>query len=282
VTWRRPPAVTPAAGLAARVCSGGCGPSVTGSITSTLIEGDALTVDADVLALKHGQRLHGVDRQVASRLSRAGVAIADPLVAPGDHVLLESMGLLRAPRVLFLGTPPLDDFGYHEIRRLSRDTLGTLARIAPTTRSVAMTLHGPGSDLDEVEAALAQLGGCRDALYGGDLGADLERISIVEHNARRYERVGAALERQLSDTPDATRLPADRFSWRLTARRSPHAGSLPSVERTQGSPTSRTPSWRCRSRARWTTSSTTASRCRCAATGSSSSASTRRRSPARS
>jgi hypothetical protein len=190
--------------------------ALTGSITYTLIEGDALTVDADVLALKHAQRFQGVDRQVASRLSRAGVAIPDPLVAPGDHVLLESMGLLRAPRVLFLGTPPLDDFGYHEIRRLSHDTLGTLARIAPTTRSVAMTLQGPGFGLDEVEAALAQLGGCRDALYGGDLGADLERICIVERDPRRCERVGGALEETLSALPDARRVPADRFGWRLT------------------------------------------------------------------
>ena len=38
-----------------------------------VVEGDALAIDADVLALKYAQQHHGVDELVATRLVQAGV-----------------------------------------------------------------------------------------------------------------------------------------------------------------------------------------------------------------
>jgi hypothetical protein len=56
-----------------------------------------------------------------------------------------------------------------------------------------MTIHGAGFGLDEGEAALAQIAGYLDALEAGDVPPGLARISIVERNARRAERLAEAM-----------------------------------------------------------------------------------------
>ena len=43
------------------------------NVTIKIIEGDALSINADVLALKYAQQYYGVDELVAERLAHAGV-----------------------------------------------------------------------------------------------------------------------------------------------------------------------------------------------------------------
>jgi hypothetical protein len=70
--------------------------------------------------------------------------------------------------------------------------LDIVAKELPDTQNVAMTAHGAGTGLDEIEAFGAQLKGCTEALQAGHGPAQLNRISIVElveDRARRFEQV---------------------------------------------------------------------------------------------
>lgn len=158
--------------------------------------GDITSFVADVIALKHAMGFFGADLDVARALSRPGQAIEEQMPAPGRYVLLESRGAVRAPRVLFVGTAPLQRLRYPQIRELARRALEIVCNEVPAAEHLAMTVHGVRYGLDEVEAALAQLSGYADYLARGRLAA-LRRISIVEHSAGRVERLRQGLERDL-------------------------------------------------------------------------------------
>jgi hypothetical protein len=68
----------------------------------------------------------------------------------------------------------------------------------PGTRHVAMTIHGVGYGLDEVESLLSQLGGLLDAFRVGHIPLTLECITIVERNQRRANRLQQIIEEGVS------------------------------------------------------------------------------------
>ena len=72
--------------------------------------GDVLSVRADVLILKHAQVLYGADAEVFLALQAAGTDITLP--KPWNFCLVESVPSIAASRVLFVGVPPIGDFGY--------------------------------------------------------------------------------------------------------------------------------------------------------------------------
>jgi hypothetical protein len=156
--------------------------------------GDVLGFTADVLALKHaGGRLYGADRGVVAALDVGGIDLRDSLPGPGDSRLVETQGVLKARRVLFLGTPALHAFDYAEIREFGRGVLAALALQAPGTRHVALTLHGIGYGLDESEVFRAEIAGLLDAIAASEYPAMLERITIVEISEGRAARLSALL-----------------------------------------------------------------------------------------
>lgn len=187
------------------------------AIEYAVIHGDVLSVDVDVLALKYAQQFYGVDRKVSRQLEGVGKHVSELKPPIGGYKLINAEDAISAREALFIGVTQVSSLDYSAIRALSRDTLRTLAAHAPQTNSVAMPLHGPGFGLDEVEAALAQLGGCVDALNSGAVPQRLESIQIVEIDERRYSRIGAALEEELANSPQAIRVPGDRWRWLLTA-----------------------------------------------------------------
>jgi hypothetical protein len=157
--------------------------------------GDALKLDADVLALKYAQALYGVDWAVHQRLSEVG---SPPhLPKPGAFTLQRGDGLFGARSVLFVGVKSLDQFGYAEIRDFARRALLSLADKLPTTRHLAVTLHGPGFGLDETACFEAEVAGLVDAITGDDYPEELETISFVEQNFGRGNRLRAWLEKLL-------------------------------------------------------------------------------------
>jgi hypothetical protein len=162
-----------------------------------LVPGDALVVDANILALKYAQDFYGVDKQVAERLQDAGVHNITPRI--GGYRLVSSDGAIAAKRVLFVGVPALYDFGYRDIRKFSIKALASLAGEAPATRVLAMTLHGAGYGLDETECFLSEVAGLADALASGDYPAQLETVKIVERNRGRAERLGRLLDAYLPE-----------------------------------------------------------------------------------
>jgi hypothetical protein len=154
-------------------------------------QGDVREFPADVLALKHAQDLYGADLAVYECLSEAG----SPPELPGlnEIELVTTEGAIGSRTVLFVGVPPLRKFGYRQIREFGRKVLLSLAIELPQVRHVALTIHGPGYGLDEAEAFESELAGVLDAIGTNDCPVTLERISFVERNRGRVERLQAAL-----------------------------------------------------------------------------------------
>jgi hypothetical protein len=162
-----------------------------------VVEGDVLSCTADVLALKHANGLFGADAAVHARLV-ATLGAPPPLPEQtGAHRFVDSSGAIEAKRVLFVGVGPLGDFVYGPIRAFAARVLAVVADEAPLTRHVALTIHGPGFGLDEVEAFKAELGGVADAVAAGRIAPALERVSFVERNSRRVRRLRDTLAQLL-------------------------------------------------------------------------------------
>lgn len=162
-------------------------------IRLSLQHADITTVPADVVALKYAQGFYGADAAVARALPGRRGSTLDIEPAVGEHRLVSTHGSIRAPRVLFVGVPPLNDFRYPQIRDFARRVLAILATESPDVESVALTIHGPGYGLDEVEAFDYELNGIADAIRAGLVPQKLANISIVESSERRVERLGEAM-----------------------------------------------------------------------------------------
>jgi hypothetical protein len=160
---------------------------------------DITRFGADVVAVKYAQAFYKADGAVASALAKARVSQVEFSPAPGDYRYVATHGTLAAANALFVGTPPLPAFSYPEIREFGMRVLSILAREAPETRHVAMTMHGVGFGLDEVECLLAQVGGCLEAINTGAIPAALEQVTILDLSARRVERLQRILRDKLSD-----------------------------------------------------------------------------------
>ena len=162
----------------------------------SIVQADALAFRADVLILKYAQALYGVDAQVVRRLDASGKGVFAPVPLPpeGSVNLVDARGLLGAKDVLIIGVEPLARFEYAEIRQFARRSLEALAEKVPEAAHVAMTLHGAGFGLDETEAFRSQLAGMIEAWQEGRCPPALQRVSIVEHNERRVERLRSQLD----------------------------------------------------------------------------------------
>src|SRR5258708_29835158 len=68
-----------------------------------------------------------------------------------------------------------------------------------------MTLHGVGYGLDEAEACLAEFKGFVAAIQSGNVPPAIERISIVERNRGRVQRLRQALDKYLEHADYAQR-----------------------------------------------------------------------------
>jgi hypothetical protein len=167
--------------------------SSSGVVRIEVQAGDVLRFPADVLALKYAQDLYGADRAVYERLSAAG---REPSSLPDLHELefVEAKGAIAAGAVLFIGVAPLYQFGYQEIREFGREVLVSLAGQAPQVEHLALTIHGPGYGLDEVEAFESELAGVVDAIVTRDCPVNLRRVSFVERNSGRASRLQKALD----------------------------------------------------------------------------------------
>jgi hypothetical protein len=156
---------------------------------------DVLDFRCDVLALKYAGALYGADEAVAERM---GSDFANRLpLHPGSHLLVPTQGVIKADYALFVGVAPLWQFDYQGIRDLARRALEITASQKPDTRHLAMTIHGVGAGLDETEAFLAQIGGWLDAFAAGNVPANLEKITVVDRDQRRVDRLHRALDAHL-------------------------------------------------------------------------------------
>jgi hypothetical protein len=165
------------------------------SIRVTVETDDALRYRADVLVLKHAQALYGVDGAAYTKLATAGIKPELPGI--GAHQAVSSNHALGADRVLFLGVEALSDFSYAGIREFGRRAMSVLASHEQSTRHVALTIHGPGYGLDEIESFESELAGIIEAIAQNDYPEDLETVSFVERDRNRARRLAAVLKRLL-------------------------------------------------------------------------------------
>ena len=169
-------------------------------IAITVVEGDALEIDADVLALKYAQQYYGVDELVAARLLQAGIENTRMKPRIGGFRLVPTNSAISAENALFIGVVDLYEFGYREIRDFARRVLSSLAGAASEVRHIATTVHGAGYGLDEIEAFEAEVAGFLDAIESGDIPRSLERITIIERNPGRVARLLPILEELYPET----------------------------------------------------------------------------------
>src|ERR1044072_3167966 len=132
---------------------------MTSDIEFTIECGEVTAFEADILALKYAQGFHGVDRSVATILDRGGIPLDSLRPNSNAFRFVRTKGLIRAEHVLLVGGVRIFNFDYEQIRELGARVLAILSEEAPETRHLAMTFHGVGYGLDELEAARAQFQG---------------------------------------------------------------------------------------------------------------------------
>jgi hypothetical protein len=163
------------------------------SIRIRIRRADILELRTDVLILKHAQALYGADAAVYDALGGAQSGIELP--KEGEHELVLTNAAIGASRVLFVGVEPLRGFAYAQIRDFARRALSILAGADHVTRRLALTLHGAGYGLDEIESFESELAGLLDAIAQNEYPAELEEIIFVERDESRAKRISAALNR---------------------------------------------------------------------------------------
>ena len=159
--------------------------------------GDAFAVQADVLALKYANKLYGVDRAAVHALMTVGIEPMEHMPKSSGFYITPTIGAIAANKILFVGVGPLRQFGYKEIRAFGRKVLEALAGEIPTTRHIALTIHGAGYGLDEAESFESEVAGLLDAINSGDFPTSLKRITVVDRNPGRARRLSDLLNRIL-------------------------------------------------------------------------------------
>jgi hypothetical protein len=178
-------------------------------------EGDITEFVADVIAVKYAQGFHGADAAIANLLDAKGISREGLQTEIGKYQVVETQRAIKAPLVIFVGTPYLRNFSYPQVREFTQKVLAAVQADAPAARHLAMTIHGSNMGLDEVESFLTQLRACYDAIRDGKVSSALERISIVEQSFRRVELLRLALVTEMAKhTNEAKQVPDG--GYRLT------------------------------------------------------------------
>jgi hypothetical protein len=184
-------------------------------VTFTIGFGDILTYHADVAAFKYAGGFHGVDKTVSEKLVEKGVKPTSFLPKEtGEYKAVDSKGAIQAEKVLYVATPKMRYLGYKQLRTFAKRMIESLNETAPTTKHLAMTAHGAGFSLDEQEAMLSVFAGLRDAMQGGKMPPKLEKISIVEINTKRVNRLRTAIDKVMKKANYATPL-TDGWGYKL-------------------------------------------------------------------
>ena len=137
---------------------------------------------------------------------RIGNPITKKLPKLWGYFFTESKNITNTNNLIFIGVPPLRQFGYKEIREFGRKSLISLASSAPSAKTILMTIHGPGYGLDEIEAFESQLAGILDSITAEDFPKNLSEIIFVERSQGRANR----LQNVLNDLFPSAQIPTPK------------------------------------------------------------------------
>lgn len=169
-----------------------------------VVQGNALTYEGDILAIKDSPGSGGLDARVRKRLKEVGRPYEpDHTLKEGEYLLWPADQVARAKQLLIVGAPSVTELGYAQVRRLGRRFLESLWKAGSTVTHFVTTAHGINISLslDEVETFRALLLGLSDAYQAGRYPATLRRITIVEHQRARAELFRNALRQFLQPAP---------------------------------------------------------------------------------
>jgi len=164
-------------------------------VSISVVNGDATEYDADVLVLKYAQAHFGLDGVVSHKLIRLGVDENQFSPRPGTSTFFHARGGISANNVLVVGVTQLYEFGYKDIRVFSRTALEALSgheKDGPIEH-VCFTLHGAEYGLDEIEAFESEVAGLIDGITAGRIPNSIQRITIIEIEDRRAQRLTKVL-----------------------------------------------------------------------------------------
>jgi len=153
--------------------------------------GDVTTYSADLLVLKYAQGLFGADAVVFNKLASAGVTVNLP--DDNGHVLVPGPPAVKTSKVLFVGVKPLYRFEYADIQEFARRAVLIVTSEEARTQHIAITLHGPGYGLDEIEAFDAEVAGLAAGVAQMRTGG-LTAITFVELNVVRADILRSRLQ----------------------------------------------------------------------------------------
>lgn len=206
--------------------------TTTSKVIFRIEEGNVTRFEADVMAFKYARSFHGADMVVAKQLEQHAHIPPEELAAePGEYNYLPTNGAIAAEHVLYIGTPGLGGFRYPQIQEFASSTLNILAKVAPETQHLAMTVHGPGFGLDGNESITSQFLGYLQALQSPTWSMGLEQITIVERNGARVEQMRNTIDTLLKDAPYATPLDNGWGYWLTLNEPSVEIPVMPKVEK---------------------------------------------------
>ena len=162
-------------------------------IKISILHGDAFLIPADTLVLKYAQAAYGLDSNVIRGFEAHGLQIENSLPKVWEFFFTDSNQITNTKNIIFIGVPPLRQFGYKEIREFGKKALSALASSDPKAVSIILTIHGPGYGLDETEAFESQIAGIIDGIASGDYPQSLKEITFVERSERRASRLQEVL-----------------------------------------------------------------------------------------
>lgn len=91
----------------------------------------------------------------------------------------------------------------------------TVSKEASHAEHIAMTIHGPGMGLDEVESLLSQFAGVQDAMLTKGKSNSIKRISFVDRNHERVQRFRNVLNENLASVKYANKLKPDGSLYQI-------------------------------------------------------------------
>lgn len=173
-------------------------------ITIDVVQGNVLTFEADVLAVKDAVGSGGLDAQIRRRLKEMGfLTSSTPFLPPTEYRVYPGIKISRTKHILVVGSPSIYELHYSELRTLGRRFLEALWEAKVDVRHLATTVQGVKTSLglDETEAFRSLLLGISDAYEYGNYPPMLERITFVELNERRAELLQRTLKDFLPPVP---------------------------------------------------------------------------------
>lgn len=89
------------------------------TIEFSIEQGDIISFDADVVALKYAHGFYGSDKRAIDALSKVGIPIEKLRPAVGEYHYHETWASIRARHALLVGVPSMQIFDYRHIRELA-------------------------------------------------------------------------------------------------------------------------------------------------------------------